>query len=310
MRSNTSSESDCDTSRIWPRSRGSASTLRPLGVCDMAEPSKVESSRRRLRAASAKSKSPPMFRYSWQSPTGQPRSIRATRLLSGRWLPASAAGLAALAPAAAARARCCCLSRSCTMPARCTARVLVPTPGRAPSSSTLRREPSMRPPLAGTSSSRCTTSLTSCGATVGSTKSLTPARRAAMAPSGWLSRPTATRGIAGAMRASRRASSADLNSLPGSSSLKVKSRNTTCGSISARRLPSSSTPGTSWVSRPMSPSACPSCAATPSPLEQNRNRLPFCKPTHSLACVFISLTVRNPAFAARRQGPSGNSPKR
>lgn len=33
-----------------------------------------------------------------------------------------------------------------------------------------------------------------------------------MAPSGWLSRPTATRGIAGAMRASRRASSADLNS--------------------------------------------------------------------------------------------------
>ncbi|MOA56447.1 hypothetical protein D3C78_1804300 [compost metagenome] len=62
MRSNTRSESDCETSRIRPRSRGRDRTLRPLAVWGMAEASKVESRRRRLRAASEKSNSPPMFR--------------------------------------------------------------------------------------------------------------------------------------------------------------------------------------------------------------------------------------------------------
>ncbi len=223
--------------------------------------------------------------------------------------PDCSAGLTGLAPLALARARCACFKRSCTMPARCTASVLVPTPGRAPSNRTLRREPSMRPPLAGTSSRRNTTSLTSSGATVGSTKSLTPARSAAMAPSGWLRKPTATRGTVGAIRASKRASSADLNSFPGSSSLSVKSRKITCGPISVKRRANSSMLRDSWVNMPMSPKACPSCAATPSPFEQNRNRLPFCRPTHSLACVFILLTVKSPAFAARPPGPSGNSPR-
>ncbi|KAG1529780.1 hypothetical protein G6F50_017766 [Rhizopus delemar] len=112
------------------------------------------------------------------------------------------------------------------------------------------------------------------------------------------------------MRASGRANSADLNSFPGSSSLSVKSRTTTWGEISARRRANSSVPGDSWVSIPMSPSTCPNCTATSAPLEQNRNRLLFCRPTHSLACVFILVTAKNPAFVGRPWDPSGSSPRR
>ncbi|CFP68260.1 Uncharacterised protein [Bordetella pertussis] len=83
------------------------------------------------------------------------------------------------------RARAACAMRSCVRPAMCTASVLAPTPGRAPRISTLRCSPPEPPPMRRLETSRCTTPCTSSGETDGSTKSLTPARKAAMAPSGW-----------------------------------------------------------------------------------------------------------------------------
>ncbi|CFP68263.1 Uncharacterised protein [Bordetella pertussis] len=98
--------------------------------------------------------------------------------------------------------------------------------------------------------------------------------------------------------------------MPGSACPPVKSRNTTCGSMSARRRASCSGSGSSCISRPRSPMAWPSCCATSLSPEQKRKQVLLSRAAHSRACVFMFVTVKSPASAGRSSDPAGNSPRR